>query len=103
MKRRHRKASSAPLTPFVAKSCRHREFKTTCPSCGEKQDRITDVGHGNPPTTGSLLICFACGSLNQLLENGSLQQCPESMRDHIPDDIAGAFLKSTGRHIHFAP
>lgn len=39
---------------------------TECPACGHHHDRMTGVGHGDPPKPGDVSLCIKCGAICQL-------------------------------------
>jgi hypothetical protein len=72
---------------------RYRTAPDKCPSCGEKQDALTNtVGEGSPEP-GSFAICWKCGEICVIDENGKRAAITKEEFESLPEDSRQELLK----------
>jgi len=54
------------------------DFDSTCPRCGDRQDKITkfDVDPAERPAAGHIVLCWNCGTFNIIACDGKTLRRP---------------------------
>jgi hypothetical protein len=71
----------------------YRTAPDKCPSCGEQQDALTNkIGDGNPEP-GSIAICWKCGEICVIGEDGKRASMAKEDFKSLPEDTRQELLK----------